>query len=245
MSQHISAEEVILIIKAVSCADFAVKVKRFFKTGPGEYGEGDVFWGIRNPEARNIAKKYTALSFSEIEILIDHLVHEVRLVGLLILIHQFKKAKSEPEKARIFQFYCSKFQQINNWDLVDISAHHIAGAYCFDHDAEILFTWAQSPHLWTRRIAIVACLYFIRKNRFEELLSLCIALRNDSEPLMHKACGWMLREVGKKNVETLRDFLNQWGRQLPRTTIRYAIERFEKDERLKILHATKNNLKLV
>jgi 3-methyladenine DNA glycosylase AlkD len=210
MRKHISAEEVILNIKAVSSADYAVKVKRFFKTGPGEYGEGDVFWGIRNPEARNIAKKYTALSLSEIEILIDHLVHEVRLVGLLILVHQFKKAKSESEKARVFQF-----------------------------------TWAQSPHLWTRRIAVVASLYFIRKNRFEELLSLCIALRNDSEPLMHKACGWMLREVGKKNVETLRDFLNQWGTELPRTTIRYAIERFEKDERLKLLYATKNNLKLV
>ncbi|MEY2997867.1 MAG: hypothetical protein RIQ82_1248 [Bacteroidota bacterium] len=116
MRKHISAEEVILNIKAVSSADYAVKVKRFFKTGPGEYGEGDVFWGIRNPEARNIAKKYTALSLSEIEILIDHLVHEVRLVGLLILVHQFKKAKSESEKARVFQFYCTKFQQINNWD---------------------------------------------------------------------------------------------------------------------------------
>lgn len=213
MSQHISAEEVILNVKAVASADYAVKVKRFFKTGPGEYGASDVFWGIRNPEARNIAKKYTVLSLSEIEILIDHLVHEVRLVGLLILVHQFKKAKSESEKVNVFQFYCSKFQQINNWDLVDISAHHIAGAYCFDHDAEIF--------------------------------SLCIALGNDSEPLMHKACGWMLREVGKKNVQMLRDFLNQWGTKLPRTTIRYAIERFEKDERLKLLQETKNNLKFV
>lgn len=131
---------------------------------------------------------------------------EVRLVRLLILVHQFKKAKSESEKVNVFQFYCSKFQQINNWDLVDISAHHIAGAYCFDHDAEILFTWAQSPHLWTRRIAVVACLYFIRKNRFEEIFSLCIALGNDSEPLMHKACGWMLREVGKKMSKCLGIF---------------------------------------
>ena len=112
MSQHISAEEVILNIKAVSSADYAVKVKRFFKTGPGEYGASDVFWGVRNPEARNIAKKYTALSFSEIEILIDHLVHEVRLVGLLILVHQFKKAKSESEKVNVFQSVEDEFEAI-------------------------------------------------------------------------------------------------------------------------------------
>lgn len=242
MAQIKSAQEVILALKSVASDEYAVKVTRFFKTGPGEYGEGDVFWGIRNPQARIIAKEYSDLPLSQVDILLQHAVHEVRLVGLFILVNQYKKAKSKLEKARIFEFYCLKFKQINNWDLVDVSAHHIVGAHCFKNDTELLYQWVQSPHLWTRRIAVVACLYFIRKNRFEEILSFCITLREDREPLMHKACGWMLREVGKKNIDTLRNFLHKWGRELPRTTIRYAIERFEKEERLNLLRETKNNL---
>jgi len=238
-----SAQEVILALKSVASSEYAVKVTRFFKTGPGEYGEGDLFWGIRNPQARIIAKEYSDLPLNQVDILLHHATHEVRLVGLLILVNQYKKAKSESEKARVFQFYCSKFQQINNWDLVDVSAHHIVGAHCFTRGTELLYQWVLSPHLWTRRIAVVACLYFIRKNRFEEVLSFCITLREDREPLMHKACGWMLREVGKKNMDTLRDFLYAWGRKLPRTTIRYAIERFEKEERLKLLRGTKEKMK--
>jgi len=239
MELNKSAQEVITAIQSVASPEYAQKAQRYFKTGPGEYGEGDLFWGVRNPQAREIAKKSIRLSLDQIDHLLAHQVHEVRLVGVLILVAQYQKAKTDVEKAQLFQFYCTQFHRINNWDLVDLSAYQIVGDYCYSNSTELLYKWVKSDHLWTRRIAVIACLYFIKRDQFVEILDFCVSLRNDSEALMHKACGWMLRELGKRDEVLLRKFLNEWGIQLPRTTIRYAIERFEEEERLQLLQKTK------
>lgn len=236
-----TAQTVIEAIRSEADPKRAQKSIRFFKTGPGEYAEGDVFWGISNPQARTIAQQFSQINRRDLALLMDHQVHEVRLVALIILVNQYKKAKTQQDKKDIFEFYIASFNRINNWDLVDISTHHIVGDYCYHYPSNLLSQWIESPHLWTRRIAVVACLYFIRKNRFEQVLDFCVRLKKDPEPLMHKACGWMLREVGKKNMETLRQFLSQWGSQLPRVTLRYAIERFPEPERLAILKQTRIN----
>ena len=234
-----SAQEVIQAIKAIASPNYAAVAQRFFKTGPGQYGEGDIFWGVRNPQARLIAQQSLALSLDEVQVLMDHPVHEVRMVGVLILVTQYQKAKTAAALEAIYQFYLTQFSRINNWDLVDLSAHIIPGQYCAQNGTEVLYSWVKSDHLWTRRIAVVACLHLIKKDRFEEILSFCITLKDDPESLMHKACGWMLREVGKRNVHVLRSFLEQWGPHLPRTTVRYAIERFPHQERLQLLVQTR------
>ena len=236
----LSASEVIEVVKAAGTPKYAEVAQRFFKTDPGQYGAGDVFWGVRNPQARAIAKQYTKLSLKEVHTLLDHQVHEVRMVGVLILVEQFKKAKTASERNTVYEFYTHHFERINNWDLVDLSAHIIVGEHSAQYGTEVLYDWVQSDHLWTRRIAVVACWHLIKKDRFEEILSFCLTLKDDPESLMHKACGWMLREVGKRDVAVLRSFLEQWGKQLPRTTIRYAIERFPESERLTLLSSTKN-----
>lgn len=238
-NDYLSVEKVISSIESVASTIYAEKARGYFKTGPGEYGEGDVFWGVRNPQARAIAKQSMDLALDQIATLLAHPVHEVRLVGVLVLVGQYQKAKIEAKKQEIYEFYCTQFHRINNWDLVDLSAHYIVGNYCETHGTKILYQWVKSNHLWTRRIAVVSCLYLIKKDRFEEILDFCKTLKNDPEPLMHKACGWMLRELGKRNVNLLRKFLNEWGTQLPRTTVRYAIERFKENERLELLQKTK------
>ncbi len=240
MEYYHSTQEVIKAIQSKAVPAYAQKLQGYFKTGPGDYGEGDLFWGVRNPQVRDIAKKSIRLSLDQLDQLLAHQVHEVRLVGLLILVAQYQKATTDVAKARLFQFYCTQFHRINNWDLVDLSAYHIVGEYCYSHSTEPLYKWVKSDHLWTRRIAVIACLYFIKKDRFEEILDFCIQLRQDPEPLMHKACGWMLRELGKRNEVQLKIFLNVWGTQLPRTAIRYAIERFEAQERELYLKITKS-----
>lgn len=234
-----SAQSVIDAIRALAHPEGAKKSMRFFKTGPGQYAEGDVFWGISNPQARNIASQHSGLSRQDLALLMDHMVHEVRLVALVILVNQYKKAKTPQNKKAIFEFYNACFNRINNWDLVDISTHHIVGHYCYHYPSNLMSQWIESSHLWTRRIAVVACLYFIRKNSFEQVLDFCVRLKKDPEPLMHKACGWMLREVGKKDLDVLRKFLGHWGSQLPRVTLRYAIERFPEPERLALLSQTR------
>lgn len=234
-----SAQTVIDAIRAASDPKRAQKSMRFFKTGPGQYAEGDVFWGLGNPQARAIAKQYTGLNRQNLALLLEHIVHEVRLVALVILVNQYKKAKTQQDKKAVFEFYIAHFNRVNNWDLVDISTHHIVGDYCYHYPSNLMSQWIESPHLWTRRIAVVACLYFIRKNSFEQVLDFCVRLKKDPEPLMHKACGWMLREVGKKDMDTLRKFLELWGKDLPRVTLRYAIERFPEPERLALLRQTR------
>lgn len=213
--------------------DRAKVFARFFKTEKGEYGEGDVFLGISNGELRRIMKKHwERVGFSDIEMLLHSRIHEKRLVALLILVEKFKDS---PEI--IYDFYLRNTQFINNWDLVDLSAWKIVGSWLLDKkDRSVLDKLAVSENLWERRIAIVSTFAFIRKGELDDTLRIAKILLRDSEDLIHKAVGWMLREVGKKNQDILRNFLRDNHDALPRMTLRYAIERFEERERKRFLN---------
>ena len=170
----------------------------FFKTGKGEYGEGDVFLGITVPIQRKIAKEFKEIDYKEIQELIESKIHEKRLIGILILIEKFKNSE-EKEKKQIFEFYIKNSKNVNNWDLVDLSAEHIVGDYLFDKPKDILYSLAKSENLWQRRISIVSTFAFIRKGELKDTLKIANILINDKQELIHKAVGWMLREVGKKD----------------------------------------------
>ena len=214
----------------------ALGIQRYFKTKPGDYGAGDLFLGIKVPVQRAIAKKYLNLTYQEIQQLLDNKIHEYRLVALLILISKYKKAKKDRlEKRRIFEFYMKNTENVNNWDLVDLSAPHIPGDFLQKEGTELLVSLAKSKNLWERRIAIVSTLPFIKKRRFGETLSISEILMKDEHDLIHKAVGWMLREVGKKNMEVLELFLVQRYKEMPRTMLRYAIEKFPEEKRRKYL----------
>ncbi len=202
----------------------------FFKTGKGEYGEGDVFLGIMVPKQRIIAKKYKSLSIDEVQELLLSEVHEHRLVALLILIFKYNSS-DEDGKEDIFNFYLKNAKRINNWDLVDLSSHRIVGNYLLGKKRNILYKLAKSSNLWERRISIISTFSFIHKNQFEDTLKISEILVNDSHDLIQKAVGWALREVGKKdqNIEEL--FLKRYCKTMPRTMLRYAIERFSEDKR--------------
>ncbi|MFA4887284.1 MAG: DNA alkylation repair protein [Candidatus Nanoarchaeia archaeon] len=206
---------------------------RFFKTGKGHYGEGDLFIGIRVPEQRLIASTYKDLSLKEIEELLKNPIHEYRLTALLILINQFKKHPKE-----VYEFYMKNLKYVNNWDLVDASAPKITGAYLFDKDKTILSKLAKSSNLWEKRVAIVSTYYFIQKNHFTATFKIAELLLSDKHDLIHKAIGWMLREVGKKDQHQLEAFLQKNYNKLPRTTLRYAIERFDEKKRKQYLNNT-------
>jgi len=212
----------------------AALLQRFFKTGKGEYSEGDIFLGIKVPVQRNIAKKYSRLSLPKIQELLKSNIHEHRLTGLIILSNKYKQAGDE-DKANIFNFYLKNTKNINNWDLVDITAPHIVGDFLFDKKKNILYDLARSNDLWERRIAIVSTFNFIRQQEFQDALALSEILLNDNHDLIHKAVGWMLREVGKKDEVVLEEFLKQHYKDMPRTMLRYSIERFNEDKRKKYL----------
>lgn len=199
----------------------------FFKTGPGQYGEGDIFWGITVPEQRTIAKHFANLPLKEIQILLNNKIHEQRLTALIILVNQFTKA-SEAERKTIYKFYLNNTNRINNWDLVDSSSRDIVGKYMIDHRPEKkkLYTLATSKNLWERRIAIIATHAFIQIKDFTETIKISELLLSDKEDLMHKAVGWMLREMGKRDVTALTKFLQKHKNKMPRTALRYAIEHF-------------------
>ncbi len=205
-------------------------LSRFFKTGKGQYGEGDVFLGIVVPKQRAVAKKYLELSMSDIRKLLSSEIHEHRLVALLILVNKYKKADREG-KGEIAGFYLEHTKHINNWDLVDLSAPNIPGDYLLDKDRSVLYRLARSGNLWERRISVMSTLAFIRKNDFADTLLVSEILLRDDHDLIHKAVGWMLREVGKRNLQTEEDFLRKHYRRMPRTMLRYAIERFEEKKR--------------
>ena len=201
--------------------------KRFFKTGIGEYGEGDIFLGLSVPEQRVLAKKYSNLSMPQIQKLLDSEIHEYRLIAGLILIKKFEK---DPEV--IFNFYIKNARRFNNWDLVDLTAPRIVGNFLKDKNKKIIYDLARSKNIWEKRIAIVSTLYFIvKENNFSDTLKISEIILEDSHDLIHKAVGWMLREVGKRNVEVLKDFLKINYKKIPRTTLRYSIERFSEEER--------------
>lgn len=206
-------------------------LSRFFKTGQGEYGEGDIFLGISVPQQRLVAKKFFNLTLKEIEILLTSKIHEHRLVALLILVNQFQKEKVEGRRKKIVTFYLKKARFINNWDLVDLSAPKVLGAWLVDKDRSVLFKLAKSKNLWEKRIAVLSTFAFIRENEFRQALKLSEILLNDDHDLIHKAVGWTLREVGKKDQRVLENFLKKHYRQMPRTMLRYAIERFKESER--------------
>ncbi len=202
----------------------------FFKTGKGDYGEGDLFLGIPVPKQRTLSKKYSTLTFSDLEKLLSNKIHEHRFTALLILTSQYNKA-NDVKKEKIFQFYLKNIHSINNWDLVDLSAPLIVGNYLLHKDKKILYKLAQSQKLWERRIAIVSTLTFIRHNQFKDTLKISELLLKDTQDLLHKATGWMLREVGKKNEKTLEEFLNKHHHEMPRTMLRYTIERLTKEKK--------------
>jgi 3-methyladenine DNA glycosylase AlkD len=205
----------------------AKNLQWFFKTGPGEYGAGDVFLGIILPKQRQIAKKYPSLGLKEVKRLLDSKIHEFRLVGLLILIDQYQKASTLKIKEKIVKFYLKNSQRINNWDLVDLSVYKILGDWLLTHQGQknILDRLVVSKNLWERRMAMIATYAFIRQGSSTETLKIAKKLLNDKEDLIHKAVGWMLREVGRRvSRETLLKFLEEYAKRMPRTALRYALE---------------------
>lgn len=212
----------------------AQHLQRYFKTGKGEYGEGDVFLGLRMGEVRGLVKKYKGLSLVKIQELLNSEIHEQRMVGVLILVEKFKKA-GEEERGNIFNFYLKNAKRINNWDLVDLSAPKIVGKFLLDKKRNILHPLADSKNLWERRISILGTFAFIDEEDFVDTLRIAEILLDYDEDLIHKAVGWALREVGKKNEEVLEDFLKTHYEKIPRTTLRYAIEKFEEEKRKNFL----------
>lgn len=206
--------------------------RRFFKTGKGEYGEGDKFLGIKVPVQRQVAKKYHHLSLANLKNLLQTNIHSYRLVALFILIYQYEKADQVGRK-KIYEFYLNNTQGINNWDLIDISAPKIVGDYLLDkpNKREILYTLAKSKDLWHRRIAVLSTFTFIRAGQFKDALAISQLLLKDEHDLIHKAVGWMLREVGKKDQAAEEKFLKAYYQIMPRTMLRYTIERFSQDKR--------------
>ncbi len=206
----------------------------FFKTGISEYGEGDQFIGVKVPILRCIAKKYDSISLEKIKTLISSDIHEYRFIALVFLINKYRA--NTKQKEQIFNFYVKNCKYINNWDLVDISAPHIFGDYLLDEPRNILYQFAESENLWKKRISVVSCFAFIRKNDFKDILKISKILLRDKHDLIHKAIGWMLREVGKRDIAVLEEFLNTYHQKMPRTCLRYAIERMEESKRKKYLN---------
>lgn len=230
-AQSVMLNQLKQILKNHASALQAISLTRFFKTGPGEYAQGDKFYGINVPTLRKIAQQFQTFSKSDLAQLLYSPMHEERFIALVILINQYQKTKDIDDKTEYYQFYCAHMQYINNWDLVDLSAPKIVGDYLFDKDRRHFYQWVRDSNMWIRRIAIVATLTFIRKGDIELTFSLSKRLLSDKEDLIHKAVGWMLREVGKKDVQRLQEFIIQYYNQLPRTTLRYAIERFPQAQR--------------
>ncbi len=202
----------------------------YCKTGKGEYGEGDVFLGVSLPLQRQTARKYKDLDLSDLQQLSGSRIHEHRQVALIILVAQFKKAVQK-SKGQMVNFYLKNTKSINNWDLVDGSAPHILGEWLLGKDRSILYKLAKSDNLWERRISIMATFAFIKNNQFEDTFKIAEILLGDKHDLIHKAVGWMLKEVGKRDLTAEEKFLQKHYRQMPRTMLRYAIEKFPEKKR--------------
>lgn len=206
----------------------------FFKTGAGHYAEHDVFIGVSVPAVRTLAKKYHDLSQHDLQDLIVSAINEERLLALLILVDQYQKADTH-KKDELYNFYVRNMKHVNNWNLVDVSAHLIIGAHLYKTDKEMLINLAQSQNMWERRIAIIATWYFIRNNELDWTFNIAKLLLNDTHDLIHKAVGWMLREAGKRDQVALIQFLDQHAAMMPRTMLRYAIEKFSEEQRKEYL----------
>ncbi|MEX1190770.1 MAG: DNA alkylation repair protein [Brumimicrobium sp.] len=207
-------------------------LKKFFKSEKGEYAEGDVFIGVTVPNQRNIAKQFfKEITLDELQKLINNEIHEVRSTALFILVLKFQKLKFESRKKKIVEFYLKNLDYVNHWDLVDSSAYKILGPHLLDKNKKLLYDLAYSDHLWRQRISIITTLYFIKKNRFYDTLELAKILINHEHDLIHKAVGWMIREVGNRDFDIAYSFLIEHYKTMPRTMLRYAIEKFDKSLR--------------
>ena len=226
------------VLRKLGDADIAQHSQRFFKTGKGEYGEGDRFLGIRVPVLRQHIRQYRDVDAEEVLKLLASKYHEERLFALLLLVDKYQRG-ADREKAWIYKHYLANSQYINNWDLVDSSADKIVGAQLLQRSRKPLYKLARSKSLWQRRIAVMATFYFIRKHDFNDALAICEMLINDEEDLIHKATGWMLREVGKRDLKAEMEFLDRHCPAMPRTMLRYAIERFPQADRRAYLQGSK------
>lgn len=230
-----NAEQLITELKSLCDSTKVEHSQRFFKTGKGEYGEGDVFWAVKVPTQRIVAKKYRDLPLAELAKLIEHEVHEVRLTTAMLLVYKYNKAKTQEAKKQIVDFYIDHIAGINNWDIVDTSAHNIIGEYIFHYDdkklLEKVMNMYKADSLWLRRISIMTTYALIKHGVYEPTLIQAERLLHDKADLIHKAVGWMLREVGNRDLAVEEEFLEKHYKQMPRTMLRYAIEKFAPDRR--------------
>lgn len=227
-------------IKSLGSTEKAKAVSRFFKTGKGEYGDGDKFLGVTVPEVRGLIRPYLNIDLKDLKLLLVNSWHEIRLAGCLILVHKYQKASSEVDQEKLVELYLKCRKGINNWDLVDQTAYKIIGEHCVrSGKTTALYQMIESSHHWDRRIAMVATFAFIRKNQFGIVTEFAKKILKDDEDLMHKAAGWMLREMGKKDQKLLLKFVQKYGSQMPRTMLRYAIEKFPQKQRSLILGNSK------
>jgi len=232
----VQTKQILNRLRELGNPDSEAHSQRFFKTGPGQYGEGDRFLGIRVPVIRKCVREYRDISLPDTLELLKSPFHEARLLALLILVTKYHRAEENAERELIYRSYLTHTEFINNWDLVDSSAEHIVGAYLFKKDRKPLYKLARSKDLWERRIGIMSTFHFIKREDFADTLALAEILLNDKEDLIHKAAGWMLREVGNRDRKTEERFLAKHYKQMPRTMLRYAIEKFPETERLTYLH---------
>lgn len=229
-----TAREIRRRLRQFASREKAKVLQGFFKTGPGEYGEGDVFLGVVVPDIRRVAKEFSGTSLGEITTLLASTVHEERLLALLMLVSAYTRG-DDALKKKIFSLYLKNITYINNWDLVDLSAPNIVGTHLLDKSRKPLYAFARSRDVWKRRIAILSTFAFIKQNDFDDTLGIANILLRDDHDLLHKATGWMLREVGKRSLLREEEFLHQHYRKMPRTMLRSAIEKFPEGKRRKYL----------
>lgn len=212
----------------------AVHAQRFFKTGKGQYGEGDIFIGLRVPLTRKICKKYKDLPVGEIEKLLESPIHEHRLAAVIIMTESAKRANDVLRKA-LYDLYLRRTDRINNWDIIDISCREVVGGYLIDKPRDILYWLARSQQMWERRIAVISTAAFIAQNDLNDTFKISKILLTDKEDLIHKATGWMLREAGKKDEAKLKEFLDEHATVMPRTMLRYSLERLQPVDRARYM----------
>jgi 3-methyladenine DNA glycosylase AlkD len=225
-------EQIIEALKDKAIPEKAAFFPRFFKSGPGEYGEGDQFFGVKVPDQRKVAKEFfKEISLEELEELLSNPIHEVRLTAVIALVYRYQKTKTEEGRKELVDFYLTHLEFVNNWDLVDTSCHPILGAYYLDKEKSLFYDLAKKNHLWSQRVAMVSSYYWIKRGEYKDALALAEMLKNHPHDLMHKAVGWMLREIGNKDFDVEFDFLKEHYQSMPRTALRYAIEKFPEDLR--------------
>lgn len=223
-------------LRSIANPQIADHSKRFFKTGPGGYGEEDKFLGIRVPNIRKTANRFKSLTLDETEKLLHSEYHEERLCALFILVNKARKG-DDKLRQRVFELYLKNIDCVNNWDLVDASAEHIIGTWLADKNRDLLYELAESDNIWHRRIALLSTFHFIKNGNFEDILRLAVKVLNDDHDLIHKASGWMLREAGNRDREVLLEFLDRYSGKMPRTMLRYAVEKLPENQRQHYLTA--------